>query len=106
MSWVTDNLENALETWNDKLVEIWQLITQSPTEFKGGGIWDVIVNIHDGVKAIGLGLLVLFFVVGIWAVANDGAVSDCAGAYVEHHGGSGYRRRESDGFAGQYTNRD
>ena len=39
MSWVTDNLENSLDTWNSKLGEIWQLITQSPTEFKGGGIW-------------------------------------------------------------------
>ena len=65
MSWVTDNLENALNTWNSKLAEIWQLITQSPEEFKGGAIWDVIVNIHGAVKAIGLGLLVLFFVVGV-----------------------------------------
>jgi hypothetical protein len=65
MSWVTDNLENALETWNDKLAEIWQLITQSPETFKGGTIWNVIVNIHGAVQAIGLGLLVLFFVVGV-----------------------------------------
>ena len=65
MSWVTDNLNNALDTWNSKLAEIWQLITQSPAEFKGGTIWNVIVNIHDGVKGIALGLLVLFFVVGV-----------------------------------------
>jgi hypothetical protein len=57
MSWVTDNLENALNTWNSKLAEIWQLITQSPEEFKGGAIWDVIVNIHSAVKAIGLGFI-------------------------------------------------
>ena len=65
MSWVTGNLENALNTWNDKLAEIWQLITQSPETFKGGTIWNVIVSIHGAVKAIGLGLLVLFFVVGV-----------------------------------------
>ena len=64
-SWVVDNLRIALETWNQKLSEIWQLITQSPTAFKGGGIWTVIVNIHDALRAIGLGLLVLFFVVGV-----------------------------------------
>ena len=64
-NWVIDNLNNALETWNDKLSEIWQLITQSPTEFKGGGIWNVIVDIHDALKAIGLALLVLFFVIGV-----------------------------------------
>ena len=64
-SWVVQNLENALNTWNEKLAEIWQLITQSPQQFKGGTIWSVIVNIHGAVQAIGLALLVLFFVVGV-----------------------------------------
>lgn len=64
-NWVVQNLENALETWNNKLAEIWQLITQSPQQFKGGTIWNVIVNIHGAVQAIGLALLVLFFVVGV-----------------------------------------
>jgi hypothetical protein len=64
-NWVIDNLNNALETWNNKLAEIWQLVTQSPTEFKGGGIWNVIVNIHGALQAIGLALLVLFFVIGV-----------------------------------------
>jgi len=64
-NWVVQNLENALDTWNDKLTEIWSLVTQSPESFKGGTIWDVMTNIHDAVQAIGLGLLVLFFVVGV-----------------------------------------
>ena len=64
-NWVVQNLENALNTWNEKLAEIWQLITQSPQQFKGGTIWSVIVNIHGAVQAIGLALLVLFFVVGV-----------------------------------------
>jgi len=64
-SWVIDNLNNALQTWNEKLSEIWQIITQSPTEFKGGGIWNVIVNIHGALQAVGLALLVLFFVIGV-----------------------------------------
>ena len=64
-NWIVQNLENALRTWNDKLSEIWQLITQSPEQFKGGTIWNVIVNIHGAVQAIGLALLVLFFVVGV-----------------------------------------
>ena len=59
------NLENALNTWNQKLAEIWQLITQSPEQFKGGSIWKVIVNIHGALQAIGLALLVLFFVIGV-----------------------------------------
>ncbi|WP_434510887.1 hypothetical protein [Desulfitobacterium sp. AusDCA] len=64
-NWVIDNLNNALQTWNEKLAEIWQLVTQSPTEFKGGGIWNVIVNINGTLQAIGLALLVLFFVIGV-----------------------------------------
>lgn len=64
-NWVVQNLENALETWNEKLSEIWTLITQSPQSFKGGTIWSVITTINGAVQAIGLALLVLFFVVGI-----------------------------------------
>ena len=87
-NWVVQNLENALETWNDwqagpagiwlfvasyktlkthwKLgTTIWQLITTTPQDFKGGGIWGVIVNINGAVQSIGLALLVLFFVAGM-----------------------------------------
>ena len=58
-NWVVQNLENALNTWNEKLAEIWQLITQSPENFKGGTIWNVIVDIHGAVQAIGLARAVL-----------------------------------------------
>ena len=64
-NWVVQNLVNALETWNSKLAEIWQIITQSPETFKGGDIWNVIVNINGALQAIGYALLVLFFVVGV-----------------------------------------
>lgn len=64
-NWVVQNLENALNTWNEKLAEIWTIITQSPENFKGGTIWNVIVSIHGALQAIGLALLVLFFVVGV-----------------------------------------
>ena len=62
---VVQNLQNALDTWNSKLAEIWQILTQSPETFKGGGIWQVIVQIHGALQAIGYALLVLFFVVGV-----------------------------------------
>lgn len=64
-NWVVGNLEDALETWNEKMTEIWQLISQSPEEFKGGAIWNIVVNINDGLKAIGYALLVLFFLMGV-----------------------------------------
>ena len=64
-NWVIQNLENALGVWNDKLTEIWQIITQSPQSFKGGTVWSVVVNIHGALQAVGYALLVLFFVVGV-----------------------------------------
>lgn len=70
-NWVVENLENALETWNSKLSEIWRLLSESPTEFKGGGIWNVMVNINDALKAVGYALLVLFFLMGIMRQFNS-----------------------------------
>ena len=64
-NWVIQNLENALSTWNEKLTEIWSLLTTTPQDFKGGGIWEVIVDINGAVQAIGYALLVLFFVIGM-----------------------------------------
>ena len=51
-NWVVQNLQNALDTWNTKLGEIWQLVTQTPETFKGGSIWNVILNIHGAIQAI------------------------------------------------------
>lgn len=62
---------NALETWNTKLSEIWQLVSQSPQSFKGGGIWDTIVDINGGIKAIAYGLLVIFFAISIFSSASN-----------------------------------
>ena len=64
-SWVVQNLQNALNTWNGKLAEIWQILTQSPETFKGGGIWKAIVDIHGALQAVAYALLVLFFVIGV-----------------------------------------
>ena len=64
-NWVVDNLNTALDTWNDKLGEIWQLLTQDPAAFKGGGIWEVMLDIHGALQGIGYGLLVLFFAAGV-----------------------------------------
>lgn len=73
-NWVVQNLVNALNTWNEKLAEIWQIITQSPDAFKGGNIWNVMVSIHGALQAIGYALLVLFFVMGV--VKTCGSFTD------------------------------
>ena len=64
-NWIVDNLNSALGTWNGKLAEIWQLLSTTPEEFKGGTVWTVIQGINGALQAIGCALLVLFFVMGI-----------------------------------------
>lgn len=73
-NWVVSNLEGSLKTWNEYVTEIWSLVTTSPKDFKGGMIWNVIQNINTAVQGIGLGLLVLFFVVGM--VKTCGSFTD------------------------------
>lgn len=65
-NWIVANLENAFETWNDKLNEIWGLITMSPQSFKGGAIWNIVTDINGGLQAIGYALLILFFAISIF----------------------------------------
>ena len=71
MSWIVDNLQNSLNTWNGKLSEIYSLVTQSPQEFKGGAIWNVITSINGGLQAISYALLVLFFVIGVMKTCGN-----------------------------------
>ena len=54
-----------MEVWNGKLAEIWQLITMSPSAFKGGTIWGIVLYVHGALQAIGYALLVLFFTMGV-----------------------------------------
>ena len=64
-NWIVDNLNSALNMWNGRLAEIWQLLSCSPEDFRGGGVWTVLVGINDALKATGYALLVLFFVMGV-----------------------------------------
>ena len=64
-NWVVQHLMNTLNTWNEKLAEVWSLLTVSPSEFKGGGIWKVILTVNGSLQAVGLALLVLFFLAGV-----------------------------------------
>ncbi len=73
-NWIIDNLLFALKVWNEKLQEIWALLTTSPQSFKGGAIWNVIVSINGALKAIGTALLVLFSLVGV--VKTAGSISE------------------------------
>lgn len=61
----------ALTTWNDKISEVWNLLTTSPQQFKGGGVWSIISGINTAMQGVGYGLLVLFFIYGfLYATTN------------------------------------
>ena len=64
-NWLIESLKWTFEFWNNKQTEIWQLVSTTPEEFKGGDIWRMALTLNDGVKAIGYGLLVLFFALSI-----------------------------------------
>ena len=68
-NWIVGNLQSAFNTWNGKLTEIWSLITTTPETFRGGTVWGTIVTINDAMKAVGYGLLVLFFAMSIFQTA-------------------------------------
>ena len=65
-NWIVENLNQAFRTWNEKLLEMWSLLTESPQTFQGGSVWRTMSNINGGMQAIGYGLLVLFFAMAIF----------------------------------------
>ena len=58
-------LYQGLEYLGNMLDKMWSILTTSPQNFKGGGIWSVITTINGVLGAIGTALLVLFFTVGV-----------------------------------------
>lgn len=69
-NWVVGNLQYALNTWNNKLNEIWTLLTQSPETFRGGTIWNVIVHINRSTTSnwicIACGVLFSWYDKNLW----------------------------------------
>ena len=65
-NWIVENLNNAFDTWNSKMVEIWSLLSESPQTFKDGAMWDLAVDINGALQAIGYALLILFFAMSIF----------------------------------------
>ena len=63
-SWIVSNLNAALSTWNDKLAEIWSLLTESPQTFKGGQVWGVMTGITVPYRQSAMGCWCCF---SLWA---------------------------------------
>ena len=94
-NWIVQNLNSALQTWSDKLAEIWTLLTQSPENFKGGAIWSVMTNINGGLRAIGYGLLVLIFCgragENLWELHGYEKAGTCSESLYPFRTGTGSR---------------
>ena len=64
-NWIVDILNYTLSFWSDALRTIWDVLTTSPQNFRGGTVWRVMSSIQGGLKGIAYALLVLFFLVGV-----------------------------------------
>lgn len=62
---IIETLLTVLELWNQKMVDIWNMVSMSPVDFRDGAIWAVILDVYGVMQATGLALLVLFFVMGV-----------------------------------------
>ena len=58
-SWIIQNLEGAIDVWNGRLAEIWQLISMNPATFKGGlsanfggTAWQDAPNLRDDIITV------------------------------------------------------
>ena len=68
---ILDLLKTVVAFWNDKVALVFELLGQSPTEFKDGGPWQVISGIEPIFVAVGSSLVVLFFVIGFCSESID-----------------------------------
>ena len=50
-NWIVENLTNAFGVWNNKMTEMWSLLTESPQTFKGGTIWQT-SHIFSSIKKL------------------------------------------------------
>lgn len=61
-----DMLQGALDYWNERYNSIFDILTTSPSDFQGGGIWDTVTTVESIIKGTGVSLVVLFFLYGLF----------------------------------------
>ena len=64
-------LEIVFAFWNNQIALVFELLGQSPTDFKDGGPWAVIMGLNPIFVAVGSSLVVLFFVIGFCSESVD-----------------------------------
>lgn len=64
-------LEMVFGFWNNQISLVFDMLSQSPTDFKNGDPWAVIEGIEPIFVAVGSSLVVLFFVIGFCSESID-----------------------------------
>ena len=64
-------LEMVFGFWNNQILLVFDMLSQSPTDFKNGDPWAVIEGIEPIYVAVGSSLVVLFFVIGFCSESID-----------------------------------
>ena len=64
-------LEMVFGFWNNQILLVFDMLSQSPTDFKNGDPWAVIEGIEPIFVAVGSSLVVLFFVIGFCSESID-----------------------------------
>lgn len=66
---IIDQINNALNSWYDKLQEVIDIITINPRVYRGGALWDIVTILFEVVKGVGIPLLALCIALGIFGVS-------------------------------------
>lgn len=61
----------GLNIWQGMFADMFVHLRTAPSEFGGGAVWDVITNINEGLKGIGYGLLILFFLMSLFKTTTN-----------------------------------
>lgn len=64
-------LEMVFGFWNAQVSLAFEMLGQSPAEFKGGGLWGIVERVEPLFVGIGSALVVLFFVIGFCSESID-----------------------------------
>lgn len=62
---IADTLSFALSVWDEKIDEVYVLVTMPVEEFRGGQIWAKVCTLTQTLQSIAFALFTLFFLVGI-----------------------------------------
>lgn len=64
-------LQAVFSFWNRQVGLVFDMLGQSPSEFKGGGAWNTILRMQPIFVAVGSSLVALFFVIGFCSESVD-----------------------------------